>query len=69
MGAEFVYRNSEDEGEEYCSTFFDFKKDRGDSEHMDELWNVIRPTCRPRPLNLTVRGSNGDVTEMITIIG
>ena len=69
MGATFCFRNSEEEGEEYCSTFNDHDKQRGKSKNMDELWQAIKPKRGPAPMNLTVRNGDGDVTEMITILG
>ena len=69
MGASFCFRNGEDEGEEYCSTFNAHEKERGKSEYMDGLWEAINPSRRSSALNMTVRNGNGDVTEMITVIG
>jgi hypothetical protein len=69
MGATFCFRNSEDEGEEYCSTFDAHEEVRGKSEHMDELWDAISPQRSAPALNMTVRNANGDVNQMIRIIG
>jgi len=69
MAADFLCRNSDDEGEEYCTSFADFRDERGESKHMDAVWQVIKPKRNLAPLNLTVRNGSGDVTEMITILG
>lgn len=69
FAAQFMYANDEDEGEQYCTSFADHKKERGQSDHMKELFEVIRPP-RPAPaLNMTVKDGNGNITQMIRVIG
>jgi hypothetical protein len=69
FGAQFTYANLEDEGEKVCSTFMDFRKERGESEHMGELWQVLKPSRRMSSLDIKTKDANGNITNWTRVIG
>ena len=69
FGAQFIYANSEDEGEQVCSTFMDFRKERGENEHMEELWQVLKSPHRMRTLDIKTKDASGHITNWTRVIG
>jgi len=68
MCAEFLYKNDDEEGEQYCTSYVGVPKAVGVSDHMEELWKIIQPRRSAPPLDLTVRNADGTVTQMIRIL-
>jgi len=69
FGAQFMYAHTDDEGEQVCSTFMDFRKERGENEHMEELWQVIKPPRRVPALDIKTKDANGNITNWTRVIG
>ena len=65
--AEFLYKNDEEDGEQLCTSAHLPDKQRGKSEHMEQLWQIVKPR-RSSALTMTVTKADGS-KEITTILG
>jgi hypothetical protein len=66
--ADFLYKNDEEDGEQYCtSTFIPAAKTHGKSEHMEALWDVVKPRRSPSALHMRISDDKGNVTDSVIL--
>ncbi len=70
MAAEFLVRISQNDEEDYRTTFMDHIKERGKIEHMDRIREALEIRRRAASvLTLTTKNKKGDVVDITKIVG
>lgn len=69
--ADFLYKNDEEDGEQYCTSgFIPAVKTHGKSEHMEELFNFCKPRRSAPALHMRISDGDGkgNVTDSVILV-